>query len=262
MMHVIRKVSLIFFLFFTLLAFSQKVNAVKYDLTGKFVENVGLQKISEYLLFDNDRSFYFNASFDKNEELNVALNSFDMSKGNLKILREYDNNNLIEILILPISKKRVLTIDRYNTSWEIIKDIKKEILGYSCNLAKTNFRGRDYFAYFATELPYNVGPWKISGLPGLILELYDKDYNYHYLASSIYMNSNLSLPIEILKFVENNKKETLPYKYFIDEQTMYFKELKSKVLSNLPKGAVLKDEKNPRSEMREISFEWEEAKKP
>ncbi|MBC8986350.1 GLPGLI family protein [Pedobacter sp. N36a] len=44
---------------------------------------------------------------------------------------------------------------------------------YLCQKASLSFRGRDYIAWFTTDVPVNDGPWKFSGLPGLIVKIED-----------------------------------------------------------------------------------------
>lgn len=56
--------------------------------------------------------------------------------------------------------------------WEMLAE-EKEILGYNCNSAKTKFRGREWTVWFTTDIPYSYGPWKFSGLPGVILKATD-----------------------------------------------------------------------------------------
>lgn len=51
----------------------------------------------------------------------------------------------------------------------------KEISGYKCQKASTHYMGRDWIVYFTTEIPINQGPWKLWGLPGLIIEAEDKN---------------------------------------------------------------------------------------
>lgn len=50
--------------------------------------------------------------------------------------------------------------------WKLA-DSTKIIHGYQCRLAECHFRGRNYHAWFAPEIPLNEGPWKFNGLPGL-----------------------------------------------------------------------------------------------
>ncbi len=55
----------------------------------------------------------------------------------------------------------------------VIQGDTATILGYRCISATTKFRGREYTAWFTTDIPLNLGPWKLDGLPGLILRVED-----------------------------------------------------------------------------------------
>lgn len=53
--------------------------------------------------------------------------------------------------------------------WTIIEDSLKNILGYECFMAKTDYHGRKWTVWFSPEIPIHDGPWKLHGLPGMIL---------------------------------------------------------------------------------------------
>ena len=57
-------------------------------------------------------------------------------------------------------------------NWQISTDTAS-FGGMHCQKAYTHFKGRDYTAWFCPDIPFHGGPWKLSGLPGLILEAYD-----------------------------------------------------------------------------------------
>lgn len=53
--------------------------------------------------------------------------------------------------------------------WTIIEDSTKNILGFECIMAQTDYHGRTWKVWFSPEIPVYDGPWKLHGLPGLIL---------------------------------------------------------------------------------------------
>jgi GLPGLI family protein len=57
-------------------------------------------------------------------------------------------------------------------NWQIGNE-QKQIANYTCYKATTTFKGRNYQAWFTPEIPVPYGPYKFSGLPGLILEIRD-----------------------------------------------------------------------------------------
>lgn len=82
------------------------------------------------------------------------------NKPNVDIQREFNKvNYLFEDLGTVIN-------------WKIEEETKK-IYDLNCQKAIGNFRGRTYEVWFCADLPYNFGPWKLNGLPGLIIEAYD-----------------------------------------------------------------------------------------
>jgi len=57
-------------------------------------------------------------------------------------------------------------------NWNITHQTKK-IGDFICQMATGNCRGRFYTVWFCNDIPFSAGPWKLAGLPGLILEAED-----------------------------------------------------------------------------------------
>ena len=69
--------------------------------------------------------------------------------------------------------------DLHLFEWEIQPETK-EFAGYQAQKATTSFGGRNYVAWFTSEIPISDGPYKFNGLPGLILEIEDQKGHYHF----------------------------------------------------------------------------------
>ena len=69
--------------------------------------------------------------------------------------------------------------------WKLETEKTTVILGHHCQKATCHWRGRDYVAWFAPDIPIRRGPWKFGGLPGLILKIYDINKLYTFEAVAI-----------------------------------------------------------------------------
>ena len=111
--------------------------------------------------------------------------------------------------------------------WKI-GDETKEIGGYLCQKAMGHFKGRVYVAWFTTEIPFPFGPWKLHGLPGLILTVEDilQKVKCEFAGFDLLESKDLffiEVPFYVLKASE---KEIPKLKdIFINDQGEYFKAL-------------------------------------
>ena len=81
-----------------------------------------------------------------------------------------------------ISSQGYRYADSLHAQTRTMGDSTREVLGYMCQQATADFRGRRWTAWFATDIPVSDGPWKLGGLPGLILEAYDDGQQHVFTA--------------------------------------------------------------------------------
>lgn len=95
------------------------------------------------------------------------------------ILKDVESDQLA--LSSRVSVRNFLTQDSLHAfDWQVHYDTIIDTLGYTCYRATTHFRGRDYTAWFAPDIPLPYGPWKFGGLPGLIFRVYSDDRHLEY----------------------------------------------------------------------------------
>jgi len=105
--------------------------------------------------------------------------------------------------------------------WTLLSE-RKDIQGYSCQKALAAFKGRKWTAWYTTEIPISDGPWKLNGLPGLILDAVDSDSLYHFYCVGIRQLKE-SIPINIKgKFIKCSKQKLYGKTKQLDEDLVAY----------------------------------------
>lgn len=81
-------------------------------------------------------------------------------------------------------EKVVTSEDLPDFQWEMLEG-DTVVCDYHCQKARTTFRGRTWVVWYSLDLPYSDGPWKLSGLPGLILKATDMKGDFSFSAYKI-----------------------------------------------------------------------------
>ncbi len=153
---------------------------INYDL---FYLNVDYGEENS-LFYDqkNNRSFFvFNRAFSIDSTATDSKRVFSSvnvsdSIGNI-YLRKFNKEELI--FREPFLNEKIVKDEWINIDWELSKN-QKTINGVVCSGATGEFRGTTYIAWYAEGIPAPIGPWKLFGLPGAILEAYDTEKEVFY----------------------------------------------------------------------------------
>lgn len=79
----------------------------------------------------------------------------------------HENKRLVSERFQDVDYQYTENID--NIKWKLLPETDM-ILGYRCYKATCTFRGVNWNVWYTPDIPYGYGPWKLCGLPGLILK--------------------------------------------------------------------------------------------
>jgi len=114
-------------------------------------------------------------------------------------------------------KGRIIIQDSLpNIKWEITSHTK-EILDFQCQKAIGKYKCREYVAWFTKDIPLNVGPWHLNGLPGAILEAKATDHYLEFTAIKAKKVKDNSEDIKIKKNNLNKISETINFSEYLDK---------------------------------------------
>ncbi|MDR6966591.1 GLPGLI family protein [Flavobacterium arsenatis] len=208
----------IFILLYASTLYSQKKGLIYYG----FIDAIGTGNAkgpdsNAYMVFNKEKSYYVTAkdSLEKTENIDKQTTySNDDEKSasihlGMKVSRIGDQvfyNTKKNTIWSNFLRGNQVFVNEIATKidWKISNETKK-IGNFTCKKATALFRGRNYTAWFTSEIPVPFGPWKLNGLPGLILEAYDSEKNVFWYFKSVEYPSNTREPISNIRNIKGNK---------------------------------------------------------
>lgn len=114
--------------------------------------------------------------------------SWDLRKGPSKSVYTYVFTDLSDELLTFYGKfgedMGYYTEPLSEMEWTVKEDSTANVLGYECILAECDYHGRHWKAWFSPEIPMPFGPWKLHGVPGLILKA-EADGGFNFTATGL-----------------------------------------------------------------------------
>ena len=215
-------------LLFALSAMGQKQKAMRitYQIDYTYSSDLAPRHDVSYLDIQADGvSCFYSHYFVKSQEIQDSINrrgsvSLDMVS---KAIAPYDDGQP-NFVYKHIPAEGKLTFTTYHVDWfkysEPIPALQWKIegkdsviAGYHCQAATTSLRGRQWRAWFTLDIPVSDGPWKLCGLPGLILRATDEQGYFDFDCTGI-----TSIEIPPIELAKNSYVSCTPEEAFKMEQ--------------------------------------------
>ncbi len=98
-------------------------------------------------------------------------------------------------------------------AWEL-QDSVTSICGHLCRGARAFFRGRTYYVFYTEDIPISAGPWKLSGLPGLILHADVDDGKFIFHATRVDPSARAPILWQKYPYIKVNRNQ---YEKMLDQ---------------------------------------------
>ena len=137
-----------------------------------------MSKWNSELFITNEFSvFIWNNTASKYEEIESEENELELTlelSDSIGTINYYSKKkDSIITRTIGFEDVKILREKRTHITWELHSETKT-IGEFECHKASCSFRGREYQAWYTPEIPIFLGPWKLHGLPGLVMEVRDK----------------------------------------------------------------------------------------
>ncbi len=105
--------------------------------------------------------------------------------------------------------------------WTLLDDTLT-ITGYPCHKAQTTYGGRTWYAYYTEDIPTTAGPWKLKGLPGLIVKTEDAENTFCFEMFELTQQA-IAITNPVVATINKTKRDkfvTMRNKLFLDKRYM------------------------------------------
>ncbi|NND15909.1 MAG: GLPGLI family protein [Eudoraea sp.] len=167
---------LVFFIGIGQVLAQDQILKIDYDL---YINGFSISKMnSELFVTDEYSVFVWNDTISKYEEEESLADQIEFTlhfADSIGTMNYYSKTkDSIISRSIGLEGIQIVKEKRTNIAWDLHPEVKN-IGQFECNKATCTFRGRDYVVWYTPDIPVFFGPWKLHGLPGLILEVMDKE---------------------------------------------------------------------------------------
>ena len=154
---------------------TQFVAFYNYTIQTQDEEGQDVSDSIRVVLLIGTRATYYTTLLSYNNDgrvLQEQQNAFIMHHQN--VLTDVEKNEIVAIE--PLYPHRYETHDPLvKIDWTLTDDTMT-ICGLLCHRATGKLYGKEWTAWFSEDIPSSAGPWKLRGLPGLIVRAEDTDH--------------------------------------------------------------------------------------
>ena len=226
--------NILIIIFFINLSYSQKnIATATYELNRSkngfnftarctsFVDNINkksLFKLNQYdNLLKNGKKI-----FDKKENDSiVVVGSTSICTDPKEYYFDFKEKKMVQLLYNVNCKSKVIIENKLEyPKWEL-KNEFKEISGYKTQKAIATINDRIWTVFFTKDLKENISPWKLVGLPGVIVEATENTSTYTFKLLKVEYNNKIdgvskpifketsSFELYVKKSIKQNREEMI-----------------------------------------------------
>ena len=168
----------------------------------------------------------FRTEFEKKSDSLISKTGFGLGRkprfeDQFYIIKKLSDNEIQKSIQTIYSEIFSIKINE-KLDWEILPE-KSKIATFNVQKARVNYGGRNWIAWFTTEIPIQDGPYIFKGLPGLIVKVSDDQNKYNFSLTEVKKGSE--------KIYYRNKGSELTWEQFKKLSENYYSDPLSRIKS-------------------------------